>query len=197
MVEGCKNETLNIKLSLEKWHFYLLVLVLLNFGIGLITGYRLNPNLTFVLKVILYLTGIILFITTIRPFKKIAIYYLFYPISGLLPVLFYLFGGIFFSILSTIVLFPIVPKQIEHKTESIKIYYRFQGFMAPCCSYEVVEPKLYIFEKQLGYIKIDNPINAERDSFSLKNNVIYYKYEIGNGGVAKSVRDTTVILKLE
>src|SRR5690554_4427166 len=184
------------KIRLEKWHFYLLGFVLINFGIGQITGYRLNQNLTFILKVILYVTGLILFLTTIRPFKKIAIYYSFYAISGVLTGLFFLFGGIFLAILSSLVLLPIVPKQTEYKTETIQIYDKFQGFMARCCSYEVVEPKLYIFEKHLGYINIERPIDADKDKFSFKDNTIIYKYELDNDGQT-TIRDTTEILKFE
>ena len=184
------------KIRLEKWHFYLLGLIFLNFATGLVTGYRLNQNLTFILKVILYLTGLILFLTTFRPFKKIAVYYSFYVISGVLTGLFYLFGGIFLAIISSIVLLPIVPKQTEYKTETIMIYDRFQGFMARCCSYEVVEPKLYIFEKHLGYINIDRPIDADKDEFNFNNNKIIYKYELDNDG-QKTVRDTTEILNFE
>jgi hypothetical protein len=184
------------KNRLEKWHFCLLGLVLINFGTGLITGYRLNQNLTFILKVILYLTALILFLTTIRPFKKIAIYYSFYAISGVLTGLFFLFGGIFLAILSSLVLIPIAPKQTEYKTETIKIYDRFQGFMARCCSYEVVEPKLYVFEKHLGFINIERPINAEKDEFSFKNNTIIYKYELDKDGQT-TIRDTTEILNFE
>ena len=186
-----------IKLRLEKWHFYLLGLVLVNFGIGLITGYRLNQNLTFILKVILYLTGLILFFVTLRPFKKIAIYYLFYVISSVVTGLFFLFGGIFLAILSSLVLYPIVPKQTEYKTETIKIYDRFQGFMARCCSYEVVEPKLYFFEKHLGYINIEKPIDADKDEFNFKSNTIIYKYTLDNDGQTTAVRDTTEILNFE
>jgi hypothetical protein len=184
------------KIKLEKWHFYLLGVVLINFGIGLFTGYRLNQNLTFFLKIILYLTGLILFLTTLRPFKKIAVYYSLYAISGVLTGLFFLFGGIFLAILSSLLLFPIVPKQTEYKTETIKIYDRFQGFMARCCSYEVVEPKLYIFEKHLGYINIERPIDADKDEFSFKNNTIIYQYELDNDGQT-TVRDTTEILNFE
>lgn len=184
------------KIRLEKWHFYLLGAVLINFGIGIITGYRLNQNLTFFLKIILYFSGLILFLTTLRPFKKIVFYYSFYAISGVLTGLFFLFGGIFLAILSSLVLFPIVPKQTEYQTETIKIYDRFQGFMARCCSYEVVKPKLYIFEKHLGYINIEKPINADKDEFSFKNNKIIYKYELDNDGHT-TVRDTTEILDFE
>lgn len=185
------------KIRLEKWHFYLLGTVLINFGIGLMTGYRLNQNLTFILKVILYLTGLILFLTTFRPFKKIAIYYSFYAISVVLTGLFFLFGGIFLAILSSLILFPIVPKQTEYKTETIKIYDRFQGFMARCCSYEVVEPKLFIFEKYLGYINIEKPIDPDKDEFNFINNKIIYKYKLDNDGQTTTVRDTTEILDFE
>ena len=166
------------------------------FWIGIITGYRLNQNLTFILKVTLYLTGLVLFLTTIKPFKKIAIYYSFYAISGVLTGLFFLSGGIFLAILSSLVLIPIVPKQTEDKTEKIKIYDRFQGFMSRCCSYEVVEPKLYIFEKHLGYISIEKTIDALKDEFSIKNNTIIYKYELDNDGQT-TVRDTAEILNFE
>src|SRR5690606_19935369 len=135
-------------------------------------------------------------VTAIKPFKKTAIYYSFYAISGVLTGLFFLFGGIFLAILSSLVLIPIVPKQTEYKRETLKIYDRFQGFMARCCSYEVVEPKLYIFEKHLGYINIEKPIDADKDEFIFKNNTIIYKYELNNDGQA-TVRDTTEILKFE
>jgi hypothetical protein len=184
------------KIGIRGWHFYLLGLVLINFCIELITGYRLNQDLIFTLKVILYLTGIILFFTTIRPFKKLAIYYSFYAISGILIGLFFLFGGIFLAILSTLVLIPIVPKQTEYKTETIKIYDRFQGFMASCCSYEVVEPKFLIFEKHLGFVNIDKTINANNDEFIFKNNRIIYKHKLQNYGQT-TVKDTTEILNFE
>jgi predicted membrane protein len=184
------------KIRLEKWHFYLLGFIIINFGIGQITGYRLNQNLTFILKLILYLTGLILFLTTIRRFKKIAIYYSFYVISGVLTGLFILFGGILLAILSSLALYPIFPKQTKYKTETIKIYDRFQGFMGRCCSYEVVEPKLYIFEKHLGYINIKRPIDADKNEFSLKNNTIIYKYKLDYDGQT-TVRDTTEILNFE
>jgi len=185
------------KIKLEKWHFYILGLVLINFATGITTGFRLNQDLTFGLKVIVYLTGLVLFFTTIKPFKKIVVYYSFYVISCILTGLFFLSGGIFLAILSSLILYPIVPKQTEYKTETLVIYYRFQGFMNRCCSYEVVAPKLFIFEKHIGYINIEKPIDADKDEFSFKNNTISYKYELDNDGKTTPVRDTTEILRFE
>lgn len=184
------------KIKLEKWHFYLLGLVLSNFGIGLITGYRLNQNLSFSLKVILYLTGIILFFTAIKPFRKIAIYYSFYTITGVLIGQLFLFGGIFLAILCSLLLYPIYPRETEYKTETIKIYDRYQGFMGRCCIYEVVEPKFYFFEKHLGYINTGKTIDAGKDKFSLRNNTIIYKYQLDNDRKT-IVKDTTEILNFE
>src|SRR5690606_16822029 len=120
-----------------------------------------------------------------------------YTISVVLSGLFFLFGGVFLAIMSSILLYPINPKQTEYKTETFKIYDRFQGFMARCCSYEVVEPNLFIFEKHLGFINIDKPIDADKDEFKLYNNTIIYKYEIENYEYkeqVKKTRDTTEIL---
>lgn len=168
----------------------------MNFGIGQITGYSLNQNISFILKVILYLTGIILFLTTIRPFKKLAIYYSLYALAGVLTGLFALFGGVFLAILSSLVIFPIVPKQTAYKTETIRIYDRYQGFMARCCSYEVVEPKLFMFEKHLGYINIERPIDGDKDEFTFNGNTVIYIYELDNAGQT-TVRDTTEILTFD
>jgi hypothetical protein len=189
-----------INFKLEKWHYYLLGLVLINFGIGVFTSYRLNQNLTLILKTILYLTGVLLFFKTLKPFKLVTAYFSFYLISAALTGLFFLFGGIFLAILSSVVLYPIYPKQTEYKTETIRIYDRFQGFMSRCCSYEVVEPKLYFFEKHLGYINIEKPIDAAKDVFTLKDNTIIYKYELENyesDNRTKEIRDTTVVLNFE
>lgn len=187
-------------IGLEKWHFYLLGVVLLNWGTGLMSGYSLHQNLIFILKVILYFTGLVLFFKSFRPFKKIIFYYSFYAISGVLTGLFFLFGGISLAILSSLLCYPIAPKQTEYKNETVKIYDRFQGYMARCCSYEVVGPKLYFFEKHLGYINLEKSIDADKDEFSFKNNTIIYKYEkyeLNKDGQLVTVKDTTEILNFE
>jgi len=186
-----------IKFKLENWHFYLLGIVLVNFGIGYITGYRLNQNVTFVLKVVIYLTGMFLFFKSLRPFKLKAVYYIFYPITVAVTGLLFFLGGIFLAVLATFLLYPIFPSQTEYKAENIIIYNRFQGFMSSGYSYEVVEPKFYIFEKHLGYINTPKPIDAEKDEFILMDNKIIYKYELENykyDNQTDNIRDTIVIL---
>lgn len=184
-------------IRLQKWHFYLLGVIVLNFVIGQITGYRLSQNLTFTLTVILYLTGLILFFTTIRPFKKFALYYSYYAISIVLIGVFFLVGGIFFALLSSLLISPIFPEQTKYESEKLVFYERYQGIIARCCSYEVVEPKLYFFEKHLGYINMERPINADKDEFSFSDKKLYYEFELESDSPMNTVKDTTVVLPFE
>ncbi|MFD2890257.1 hypothetical protein [Chitinophaga cymbidii] len=190
----------NILPGLLKWHFYLLGFILLDLLTGIFTGYRLNQNLIFFFKLVLYLSGAILFFRTLKPFKITAVYFSFYIISTAITGLFLLFGGIFLAIMSSILLYPIYPKQTTYKNETIKVYNRFQGFFSRCCSYEVVEPKLYFFEKRLGVININKSIAPDKDEFRLSNNVILYKHEnenYDNDNQTVTKRDTTEIIPIE
>ena len=138
-----------------------------------------------------------LFLISLKPFKKRVIYYSFYIVSLGLLGLFMMFGGVFLAIVSSLALYPIYTKETKYQTETIKIYDRFQGFMGRCCTYEVVVPKRYLFEKHLGYIYIDKPINDKKDEFRLKNNSIIYKYELERIGPSENTRDSTEILYFE
>lgn len=184
----------NFKYNLIKWHFYLLAFILLNFGTEILIGYRLNQNLSIFFKSALYLSGIILFFNSIRPFKIISIYFSFYTITTVILV----FIGSFFEILSSFFSYPIYPRQTEQRTETIKLYNRTQGFLNNCCSYEIVESKLYIFEKHLGFIKTDNLIDPNKDKLILNNKEIIYKYQIEDYNYetrTKVTRDKTEIFK--
>ena len=69
---------------------------------------------------------------------------------------------------------PIYPLSAEYKSDLI-IYEKFNGFLGACCYYEVSEPKVIIFEKKLGVIRIDDPyinfkelkLNKGRDSIEV------------------------------
>lgn len=182
-------EDLNFNYKLKKWHFYLLILILSNFLLGVFTNYKLNSALLFFLKIILYLTGVMLFFESVKPFKKIAIYFSFYALSFFVLFVSFSLGGIFATILSSTLLYPIYPQGVKYETDEIIIYEKFQGVMSRCCTYEVVAPKLYFFEKYLGTIERVDPIDPTTDQFTLKNNKLVYKN-------AKSSQDTIEIIEL-
>ena len=126
--------------------FLYLFFVLLHFAFGIITGYRMHEYLIFGLKVCVYMTALILFLNSLKPLKTIAIYYSFYALSALLSGLVLFLVGYFCHTVCDSV-FPIVPKQALFETRQLKIYSRFQVFLAPCCSYEVVKSEWVLLEK--------------------------------------------------
>lgn len=135
-----------------------------------------------------------------KPFKKVALYFSFYAISPIIIVLFWLFGGIFLSIISSLFLFSINPKEVKYEKDNLKIYSKFQGFLGACCTYEIVENKLFIFEKHYGKIKLDGAFEIDKSDFKIENDSIIYKHKIENYDVEKNIEikyDTIVKIKIE
>lgn len=50
----------------------------------------------------------------------------------------------------SVLLFPLIPDDKEIEENGVIISTPFQGFMAACCSYQVKERQLIIFEKDYG-----------------------------------------------
>jgi hypothetical protein len=153
-------------------HFALLLILLCHFGASILVGFGLNSGITMVLKGMLYLTGVVLFLTSLRPFKKITFYYLFYPMTSVILVLFYFLHGIFAALLSSIVLAPIMPLKADYNKDNIRIYSEFNGFLAPCCEYYVTEKSFYVFEKFKGTIYTEEVIDFDKANVVLKKDSI-------------------------
>lgn len=153
-------------------HFLLLAILLLNFVLRQVTGFGLNIYLIDLLKGILYLTGIILFLMSLKPFKLITTYYFLYILTPTIVTAFYLGGGIFLAIFSSLFLAPIMPVQPDYNDGNVKVYSEFNGFMGPCCGYDVVQNKLYAFEQFKGTIAAKGNIDFEKVRITLRNDSV-------------------------
>jgi hypothetical protein len=158
--------------KIKNIHFALLTILLCHFGTNVWIGFGLNSNLTVALKVGLYLTGIVLFLTNFRPFRKIAFYYLFYPMTPVILVLFYFIHGIFFGLLSSVVLTPIMPVKADYNQDGIKIYSKFNGFLGRCCEYYTTEKSFYVFERFKGAVYTEEEIDFKKAKVTLKKDSI-------------------------
>jgi hypothetical protein len=183
---------------LFKIHFYILGFVILNYLIQLVTNFGINSKLIFILKVIVYVSGITLFFLYIKPFKKISIYFFYYLLSIVIGILFWISGGIFLAILSSVFMRPIYPKEIKYQNENLKIYSNFNGFFAACCEYEIAENKLLIFEKRYGKIKLEGQLESEKSEIKIINNEVQYKHKVINfNGETKIETDTIEKIEIE
>lgn len=150
-------------------HFSLLLLLLFNFGLKELIGYGINNTLVIGLKIILYLTGIVLFFRSVRPFKKASIYYSYYLCTPTVLAMIYILNGIFLGLLSSILLAPMMPIQPDYNDGNIKVYSRFKGFLAGCCTYYATQDKLLVFEEFRGTIYTEGELNFDNAKIILKN----------------------------
>ena len=154
--------TAQIKKLLTKNHFYLLGFALLNFASKEILEISLNYRFAYLITIIIYVSGILLFFWNIKPFKKILFYYSLYFITPLLSLLFWLFGGIFLAIITSLVLYPVYPTKRNLKQDQISIYTKYQGLIGACCLYEITEKKYLLFEKKISSFSMEGGIDLEK-----------------------------------
>ena len=169
-------------------HLIILAIVILNALIKSLTAYSLEENIEFGVKILAVISGLILFFFYLKPFKKINFYFSIYAtIAGIL-IIGLIFRGIFWALILSVVLFPLIPDDKKFEENGIVISTPFQGFMAPCCSYQIEERQLLIFEKDYGRWELDGegPIDFETVKINSNNNELEITYSTDfNKGVIK------------
>ena len=130
---------------------FLLAFLLFNFIFRSLVGFSFNETIIFILKISLCISGFVLFIFYLKPVKIWTFYLSYYFLTPIIALLGYVFGGVLLvGILGSLFLMPIIPKKVVAETNDIVVYPKFQGFLAPCCSYEFIEKKYFLFEKNIG-----------------------------------------------
>ncbi|AUC80660.1 hypothetical protein [Lacinutrix sp. Bg11-31] len=185
---------------ITKIHFYLLGFALLNFALKSTIEISLNYRFSYFITLLVYASGIILFLWNLKPFKKIGIYFSFYAFTPILTLLFWLFGGIFFGILASIVLYPIQPNYIELEKNDFVIYQKAQGFLGSCCPYEITEKQFFVLEKRMKEVNLNNEIEFSDNSIYTSNGktelkIRFEKYQFLENNLRE--RDTIILIKTE
>ena len=133
---------------------------------------RINNDLLIATKLVLYLFGIFLFFVYAKPFKVIAIYFSFFLMTPIVIAVFYFIHGIFFALLSSLFLAPIMPLKSEYSESNVKVYSKFNGFLGRCCSYYVTQNVLFVFEEHVGDIDTQETIDFKKSKFKLDSDSI-------------------------
>src|SRR5690606_25085429 len=185
---------------ITKIHFSLLGFAVLNFILKSTIELSLNYRFAYLITLLVYGSGIILFFWNLKPFKKIGFYFGFYAITPILTLLFWLFGGIFFGILASIVLYPIQPNNIEFEKNDFVIYQENQGFLGMCCPYEITEKQFLILERKLKDIDLNNEIKFNENSIytidgKTELKIKFEEYQFLERNLPE--RDTIILIKKE
>jgi len=176
-----------IKQRITQIHFYILGFMFLNLILKFSFGLSLNNNILFIAKIILYLSAIALFIYNIKPFKRITLYFSFFVATPIILLLFWYFGGIFFGLISSLLLFPIYPIETHYQKNNINIYSKFQGFMGSCCTYQITEKRCFIFEKHIGEVKLEEVADLKNSDVTIENKSFIYKHKINYYDYQKNI----------
>lgn len=158
-----------------KIHIYLIIFILVNLIVKSFFNISLNSQLIFALKIILYLSGVILFFLNLKPFRKALLYYSLYFISPILIFLGWLADGIFGAIVGSIFLFFFGPSEHKFQNNEIKIYRQFQGFMGSCCTYEVIKKEFFIFDRKVTEFEFENP-DFNKIDLKIRKDTIYLHF---------------------
>lgn len=155
--------------TLLKFHIISVSFLIINFLCGIYFDISLNYRITLLIKILFYLSGIVLFFLNIKPFKKIALCFIFYLISPILLFLSILIDGIFGAILISFFVFFISPPDVRFQDENIKIYKVHNGLLAGCCQYEITQNEFLFFEKRIGEFKFEENLQFEKSEINYSN----------------------------
>ena len=182
---------MRLRKILIRIHLTVLTAAILNALINSLTTYSLEGNIEFGVKILAVISGLVLFFYYLKPFKKVSFYFSIYPIIGVLLILGLIFRGIFWALVLSVVLFPLIPDDKVFEENEIIISTPFQGFMARCCSYKIKERQLLIFERDYEKWELegDGPIDFEtvKINSSEKEIEITYSTDFDEGIMKKKI----------
>lgn len=146
-----------------KSHFIALGLAIINALFKNFTIYSLLYKIEVGIELYAAFSGLILFFFNLRPFRNINIYFLFYALAAFCTTMALVFKGIFWGLVCSIILFPIIPNDVEFEDKDIFITSVFNGMMGRRDTFEIKERQYLILEKELGIWEQDDisPINFE------------------------------------
>jgi hypothetical protein len=89
----------------------------------------------------------------------------------------------------SVLLFPLIPDNKEFEENGIIISTPFKGFMARCCSYQIKERQLLIFEKDYGLLELEGEGPIDFKTVKINSNdteiEIIYSTDFDKGVIKK------------
>jgi len=143
------------KTGLYQLHFGLLIFLVLHFIVSLIVGWQLKASLLFWVKIIAFLSGIVLFFISWKNRSKLKYYFGIYVFSPLIVGIGYLLDGLMGAILASFffVFFHVPEKVVSNGYFQVETAY--DGFLSACCHYNLNERKFLILEKRLTRFELE------------------------------------------
>ena len=150
-----------MKSNLLKFHFLILLILVINFIIAIGFDFGLNHYITISLKILLYGSAIVGAFLFFNPFKFITAYFSLYVISPFLIFVAWLADGIFGAILASVFVGIFHVSTPIYTQNDYEIHEEFRGFMGHCCGYEVYKNH-FIFSQKIGKVSFDDFLHSDK-----------------------------------
>ncbi|WP_076666164.1 hypothetical protein [Pontibacter indicus] len=169
---------MNNSRMVKKVHLGLLVLLLANLLLFVISDLEFDNRLMFLVRVLIYATGVLLFINTFKNRSAITYYSPLYILSPIVVFFSWLSDGILGALLGSIFFAFLTPADNIMQSDRYQIRSQYTGFLSGCCSYNLYETKFPMFEKKIGEFRVQRTSNEIADlRINGDQAVVYYKVE--------------------
>lgn len=163
---------------IKKVHLGLLMFLLMNLLLYVVLDFGFDNRLMFLIRVLVYLTGVLLFFLTIKNRSAITLYSSLYLLSPIVVLLSWLADGILGALLGSLFFAFLAPPDTIVASDKYQIRSQYTGFLGGCCSYSLYENKLLIFEKKIGEFRTERTSSEIADLRVYGGQaVIFYKEE--------------------
>lgn len=138
-----------MKTKLLKFHFIILLILVINFFISLFFDIGLNSYIKIGLKILLYGSAVIGSVLFFKLFKIVTSYFSLYVISPFLIFLAWLADGIMGAIIASIFVGIFYTSIPVYTQDNYEVHEEFKGFMGRYCRYEIHENS-FLFSKNIA-----------------------------------------------
>jgi hypothetical protein len=160
-----------------KIHFALLLAILLNFFAFNYFGFGLEVELVFLLKIIWYLLGVVLFFQAIKRSGRIVFYFFLFVFYPILVAGAYLLDKLMGALLASLLLIAFdYPKEVLQDGD-ISVFRKQDGFLAPCCgSYYITQSKFLIFQRKIDHFALGDLEEIDKLKIKIDGNRRYLSW---------------------
>ncbi|QHT70974.1 hypothetical protein GXP67_32170 [Rhodocytophaga rosea] len=181
------------KLILKKFHFTSMIILIINFLMGIVFKINFNAIVILLFNTIIYVSGIVLLFLSLRHKKLLPLYYSLYIFLPVAVLLAWLADGIFGALLGTIFFALLVPPDTIRQYNNYELRSPFSGVLSNCCSYDIFQSHYLLFERKVASFNCEHSLDIIKDFrvFKDKKKAFVYFYDAFNGV------DSTVTVTLE
>ncbi|MDO6391706.1 hypothetical protein Q4E40_16340 [Pontibacter sp. BT731] len=163
---------------IKKVHIGMFLFLLLNLLLSVVLDLGFDNRLMFLVRVLIYATGVLLFFVTIKNRSAITYYSSLYLLSPIIVFFSWLADGILGALLGSIFFALLAPPDTIVQNDKYQIRSQYTGFLSGCCSYNLYETKFPLFEKKIGEFRAERTSNEIADLRIYGSQaVVYYKEE--------------------